>query len=64
LAQLLLLVFASRAIFELLSGNTITAIVMALLAAATAWFAIWTSRRWWPRSGGRVLGRRPRAGRA
>jgi len=63
LAQLLLLVFASRAIFELLSGNAVTAIVMALLAAATAWFAIWTSRRWWPRSGGRVSGR-PGPGRA
>ena len=61
LAQLLFVVFASRAIFELVNGNLITAIVMALLAAATAWFAIRTARRWWPRSRTRSGGPEPAA---
>ena len=53
LARLLLLVFASRAIFELVNGNVITAIVVALLAVASIWYADWASRRWRLRSGGR-----------
>ncbi|HKF17500.1 MAG TPA: hypothetical protein VKF14_09970 [Candidatus Dormibacteraeota bacterium] len=49
LARLLLLVFASRAIFELVNGNVITAIVVALAAAASVWYADWACRRWRPR---------------
>ena len=54
LARLLLLVLASRAIFELVNGNVITAIVVAWLAVASVWYSDWASRRWRPRSGGRV----------
>src|SRR5262249_61083858 len=51
LARLLLLVFASRAIFELVNGNVITAIVVALLAVASVWYADWASRRGRPAAG-------------
>jgi hypothetical protein len=56
LARLLLLVFASRAILELVNGNLITAIVVAWLAVASVCYAEWASRRWRPRSGGRARG--------